>query len=68
MAKAAQKKNPSGVKWGVLVAGLASILVGYIFLAMADITVAPILLVLGYCVLVPLAFLSIKRNNGKPGE
>jgi len=44
-------------KWKLLLAGLASILVGYVFLAMNDITIAPILLVLGYCVLVPLAFL-----------
>lgn len=41
----------------IFVMGVAAILVGYVFLAMNDVTVAPILLVLGYCVLVPLAFL-----------
>lgn len=44
-------------RWRIFIAGLASIVVGYILLATADITFAPILLVLGYCVLVPLAFL-----------
>jgi hypothetical protein len=44
-------------KWKVFVAGLAAIGMGYVFLAASDITIAPILLVLGYCVLVPLAFL-----------
>jgi len=34
-----------------------AIVVGYILLAVNDITIAPVLLVLGYCILVPLAFL-----------
>ncbi len=44
-------------KWRLFVAGLASIVVGYILLSLNDITVAPVLLVLGYCVLIPLSFL-----------
>jgi hypothetical protein len=44
-------------RWKLFLAGLASIVVGYILLAAADITFAPIFLVLGYCVLVPLSFL-----------
>jgi hypothetical protein len=44
-------------RWKLFGAGLAAIVVGYILLSINDITVAPILLVLGYCVLVPLAFL-----------
>jgi hypothetical protein len=44
-------------RWKVFAAGLAAIVVGYVLLAINDITLAPILLVLGYCVLVPLAFL-----------
>ena len=44
-------------KWKIFLAGVASIVAGYIFLAANDITIAPILLVLGYCVLVPLSFL-----------
>jgi hypothetical protein len=41
----------------VFVAALAAIVLGYVLLAMNDVTIAPVLLVLGYCVLVPLAFL-----------
>ena len=44
-------------KWKLFVAGLAAIVLGYVLLAAADITFAPILLVLGYCVLVPISFL-----------
>ena len=49
--------------WVFLAAGLVSIALGYIFLRMppADgffsLTLAPVLLVLGYCALVPLAIL-----------
>lgn len=43
--------------WRVFLAGLGSIVVGYVLLAANDTTFAPILLVLGYCVLVPLSFL-----------
>jgi hypothetical protein len=36
-------------------AGFAAIVVGYVFLSKGSITAAPILLVAGYCALVPLA-------------
>ena len=52
-----RKSNKDKFKWKLLLAGLVSIAVGYVFLVMNDITFAPILLVVGYCVLVPLAFL-----------
>lgn len=44
-------------KWKIFLAGMASIVAGYLLLAAADITFAPILLVLGYCILIPLSFL-----------
>jgi len=44
-------------RWKLFTAGMLAIVAGYVLLAINDITVAPILLVLGYCVLVPLAFL-----------
>ncbi|HEX5132503.1 MAG TPA: hypothetical protein VFX92_08450 [Candidatus Krumholzibacteria bacterium] len=44
-------------RWKLFAAGMAAIVIGYVLLAVNDITIAPILLVLGYCVLVPLAFL-----------
>jgi len=44
-------------RWKLFAIGMAAIVLGYVLLAINNITVAPILLVLGYCVLVPLAFL-----------
>jgi len=43
--------------------GLGMIVIGYIFLAIGDITIAPILLVLGYCGVLPAAILINKRNG-----
>jgi uncharacterized membrane protein HdeD (DUF308 family) len=58
MAKAAKADAQTHeFKWKFLIGGLASIVIGYVALAMGSITLAPILLVLGYCVLVPLSFL-----------
>ena len=44
-------------KWKLFIGGVVAIIAGYIMLAMADTTLAPLLLVLGYCVLIPLSFL-----------
>jgi hypothetical protein len=41
----------------ILGLGFASIVAGYVFLSYGSISVAPVLLVLGYCVFVPLALL-----------
>lgn len=38
-------------------AGAASVVAGYVFLANGSITVAPLLLVLGYVVLLPMAII-----------
>jgi len=46
------KKN-----YAVMGAGLAVIVAGFISLASGSITLAPILLVLGYCVLIPVGLL-----------
>ena len=43
-------------KW-ILALGFVSIVVGYVVLGLGSISLAPVLLVLGYCVLVPLALL-----------
>jgi uncharacterized membrane protein HdeD (DUF308 family) len=40
-----------------LIAGFVAIVVGYVVLGYGSISLAPVLLVLGYCVLVPLALL-----------
>jgi hypothetical protein len=41
----------------LLVLGLAAIVLGYVLLAQGSITAAPLLLVLGYAVLLPLAII-----------
>jgi len=47
-----------GIKNYVLgAAGLLSIILGFLSLSRGSITLAPILLVLGYCVIVPIALL-----------
>jgi hypothetical protein len=63
-----KKPKPDGargairVRWerrnvALISAGLLAILVGYILLSQGDVTAAPLLLVAGYCVLIPLAFI-----------
>lgn len=49
---------------------LLTIIVGYIFLGSGSITIAPILLVLGYCVLIPVAILLSpeKKVKAPPAE
>ncbi len=47
--------------------GIAVIVLGYIALGMGDITLAPILLVTGYCVIIPIAIL-IREKKKKPEE
>src|SRR6187399_3271927 len=47
---------------------LAVILIGYLFLAKGSITIAPILLVLGYCVLVPVAIIFRPRRHRETEE
>lgn len=72
MAPAAKTKSSSkvGVDFGrtnyiVLGIGLFLVIVGFIFLGAGDITVSPILLVLGYCVAIPLGILLTGRKKKK---
>lgn len=51
------EKRAYKFNWKVFIAGMISIILGYVFLMMNDITAAPVLLVLGYCVLIPVSFL-----------
>ncbi len=53
----------------ILGIGLAVIILGFIFLATGDITLSPILLVLGYCVIIPLGILlpREKAEENQPG-
>jgi len=43
--------------WATFGAGILSILAGYIFLSRGSITAAPILLVLGYVILIPVSLI-----------
>jgi len=46
-----------------LLAGLVVIIIGYIALRLGSITLAPLLLVLGYCVIIPLGILLRPRKQ-----
>lgn len=53
--------------YAVLGAALAAILIGFVLLGRGSITAAPVLLVLGYCVLVPYG-LATGRKATPSGE
>ncbi len=52
----------------IFAAGLIAIILGYITLSQGDITLAPILLVLGYCVIIPIAILYRGKESSAPTE
>ena len=52
-----EKAKPFKFKWPFFLAGMAAIVLGYVLLAASEMSFAPILLVLGYCLLIPLSFL-----------
>jgi hypothetical protein len=61
-----------GFRWGLansllLGVGIGLLVLGYLALSRRSITLAPVLLVVGYCVLIP-ASLVLRRRNGGTGE
>ena len=62
----AEQRDPPFMRknWILAAAGLASILIGYVCLRIPpaegflSLTLAPVLLVIGYCILIPLAILA----------
>ena len=61
-----------GFRWGVwnsalLVLGMAILAFGYMSLARGSLTLAPILLVTGYCVLIPASLL-VRGSGSNGGE
>ena len=61
------KKNTlylNKINWIIFATGILSIILGYIFLAREFLTLSPILLVLGYAVLIPIS-LVFKGFKGK---
>jgi Flp pilus assembly protein TadB len=70
--KKSQTETDLGFSWGLtntllLAGGVAALVIGYLALSRGSITVAPVLLVLGYCVLIPSALL-IRRRDPAAGE
>ena len=51
------KSSTRGFRWGMFAGGLIAVVLGYVLLALGNITLSPLLLVAGYCILIPLAFL-----------
>ena len=63
----ASAKLPFGKKNMVVFgAGLLSVILGFVTLASGSETLAPILLVLGYCVLIPVSI--ILKDKGKDSD
>ncbi len=70
--KAQKKASATEIRWPfgtrnyiMLAVALVVIIIGYIALGQGSITLAPILLVIGYCVLVPIALI-IKDPSRRP--
>jgi len=59
---------PQTINYMILVAGIVTVLIGYLVMSTGDatsssaITIAPIILVLGYCVLIPLGIIYKKKQ------
>ena len=59
----------SGVRNLILIAcGLALIILGFISLAAGSITLAPILLVAGYCVVIPVGIMAGVKRRRQPSK
>lgn len=54
--------------WQWLIAGAVVIIAGFISLSMGSITLAPLLLVIGYCVLIPIGILAGPPKDGSSSE
>jgi xanthine/uracil permease len=50
----------------ILAIGVFLIVAGFLFLAMGDITISPILLVIGYCVIIPIGILLPEHKDEAP--
>ncbi len=55
----------TGKNYALFAIGFLFILLGFVILTTGDITIAPILLVAGYCVLIPAAILVKNEPKGR---
>jgi len=67
-----QIESDLGFEWGalntaLLGAGVAVLVIGYFALSRGSVTLAPVLLVLGYCALIPASLL-VRRRKPAAGE
>ena len=53
--------------WTLMAAGVVSAILGFVFLSRGEITIAPILLVAGYCGLLPLGIVWRERREPPAG-
>jgi hypothetical protein len=71
-ARMASPEVDLGFRWGVLNSallglGVAVLVVGYMSLAKGSLTLAPVLLVTGYCVMIPASLL-VRGTGSNEGE
>lgn len=71
-ARSAAPEVDLGFRWGaansaLLAIGVAVLAAGYMSLSKGSLTLAPVLLVAGYCVLIPAALL-MRGSGSEPGE
>jgi hypothetical protein len=57
----------SGFK-GLFAAGLVAVALGYLALSMGSMTLAPLLLVAGYCLLIPAALFRLGHSESAGGR
>jgi len=53
---------------GLFLSGLAAVVLGYVALAMGSMTLAPALLVAGYCLFIPWALFRLGHSGGAAGK
>jgi uncharacterized membrane protein HdeD (DUF308 family) len=56
------------MNWAMLLAGIVAVLFGYVLLSRGSVTAAPLLLVLGYLVLIPAGLIAGLRKPDERGE
>lgn len=64
----AEIEMPQRINYTIIVAGIVTILIGYMVMAAGDdvsplsVTIGPLILVVGYCVLIPLGIIYRKKK------
>jgi len=52
----------------IFAVGIAFVIIGFIALKLGSLNLAPILLVLGYCVIIPVAIMYRRKKDGPEGS